>query len=132
MEEKINSVLELNEGDCVLIESPFGGDMFGHVSMVHQTHKYCISDKNGKLRYGDNHQVIRPIDEGCTGNEKIKAIDIIAEVGSFNFSEDKELTTWNVRRIDKNHTKYNKDIAKGGDMLSNIMNLFKGIYPEEE
>ena len=130
MEDKINSVLELNEGDCVLITSPLG-DLFGHVSVIHQTYRYCISDKDGKLRYDDNRKTIRPQDEGCIGDEKIREIDIIAEVGTFNFTEDKELTTWNVRRIDKTHPKYNKDIAEGGDMMSNMMNMFKGMFGEE-
>jgi hypothetical protein len=135
-EEKINSVLDLNKGDCVLING-FNGDMFGCVSSEIQSLKYSFGDTNGRksrsLGIDTNNKInfVYADEEGNTGDETIKDISIIAENGVFNLDEDDDLIELNIRRIDNTHPKYNKNIEKNANNMSKAMSMLETMFGKD-
>jgi hypothetical protein len=134
-EEKINSVLDLNEGDCILINS-FKGDTFGCVSSIIKSLRYSITDSNGRkhrsLGRDANNKInyVYADEEDNIGDEEIREVGIVSEGGCINFDEDDDLTEWNIRRIDKTHPKYNKNIWKSANNMSKAMNMLKNMFDE--
>lgn len=131
--KKIKSVKELKTGDCVLVKNPMtNGDTFGVVVFTHKVDKYPFTDNDGKKSRTEtkkNGQVVwvYPEQENCVGNEKIKELDIMSEFGDYNFNEDKELTDWNVRRINSTHPLYNKLFVLQCKTVSATFNIFKKL-----
>jgi len=128
-EEIVNSVLELNDGDFIVAKT-LNRDMFGCVSSVGPSLRYSFSDSTGRkkrsLGRDANNQLkfVYADDEGCIGDEEIKCVGITMECGDLTLNEDDDLTDWNIRKVDKTHPKYNKDVAEHANMFSKVMNMF--------
>ena len=76
-------------------------------------------DKTGKL------VKVYAKDEGCVGDEMIDQYDFMG-LGSLTLDETDDITTiFNIRLIDKNHPKYNSDMAKNGKQLGDMISMFE-------
>ena len=121
-EELIKKIEDFKSGDVVLVRVPmFPEDSVGTVTAITPTDKYPFTEsKSGKKGRMENRKTIYAEDEGCTGDEMIKELDIWIEGGSVHITEMDDIESFNVRRISEDHPKYDKDIAKAGSMMGNI------------
>jgi hypothetical protein len=127
MEKLIESFDELKSGDVVLV--PFtltGEDIVGSVSAIIKSYKYTISDsKTGtkSRNYRDKNGVLHNItaeSEGCKGDEMMRTTDIWVDGGSMHVTEIDDIKSMNIRKISKDHPKYDKDKAETGDFFGQL------------
>lgn len=117
METKINNVNELEPGDMVVYNSPFGGEKTaGSVMSKFKTNKYPITSDGVKGRnewVNDRLTFISAKSENCVGDEMIMEVCIMDEMGaSLTLKEIDDFSKWEIYKISKDHPKYNPKIAK--------------------
>ena len=113
MEKTIKSFSELTKtGQLLLVDNPLIKSDLVVFSTKHKTHKYPITDSNGRKcrslgRVGGSIQFEYADQVGDTGKEMIWEYNFeSSQSGSYTFKEDDSPLTWNFRLIDKSHPKY--------------------------
>jgi hypothetical protein len=141
MEKKINIITELiKEGQIVLIKNQFMGDKDGDDVAVYsgkiKTYKYPIGDKDGRKcrSLGRNDKGVIEFkydEEGSTGEEMIYDYSLLGKNGgSYNFDEFDDISSWDIRIIDENHPKYDKNLSKSGKQFDQMLNIFGKMFGE--
>lgn len=133
-ETPIESLSELKIGDEVLIDNPMRKDDLCVVMMIYDTHKYPIRSDGRKYRSlgrGEDGklQFVYADESGDMGDEMIKEYAFqSSEEGDYNFTEDDDISEWNIRLIGLDHPRYDPELAKYGKLFSNTLN---GLFGDE-
>ena len=135
MEKLIKSFSELKVGDLVLIESPSHKMLKGEtvddlcvVSSIIPTYKYPITDQSGRKCYMKDRKAHYADEVGDTGKEMIREWSISSSTwGEYTFRED-DTPIWNIRLIDKSHTRYDSKFANHGKMMSGFVSMLGKMF----
>jgi hypothetical protein len=139
MEKTLKSFSELTKpGQLLLVDNPLIKDDLVVFSTKHKTHKYSITDFNGRKcrslgRVGGSIQFEYADQVGDTGKEMIWEYNFESSQSvSYTFKEDDSPLTWNFRLIDETHPKYDKKIASFGGQFHSMMGMMVKMFGEKD
>lgn len=139
MEKTIKSFSELTKpGQLLLVDNPLIKDDLVVFSTKHKTHKYPITDSNGRKcrslgRVGGSIHFEYADQVGDTGKEMIWEYNFeSSQAGSYTFKEDDSPLNWNFRLIDETHPKYDKKMASFGGQFHSMMGMMAKMFGEED
>ncbi len=126
----------LNPGDMVIVDSPSMKNEPMVLVVKLLVHKYPITivggTLDGKKHYnkwkGKKLKSVFPEENGDIGDEMIISYEFSGDISTFTLSEideDKEILGWNIRKIDENHSKYDKDAVAEAKMFGEFLNKFE-------
>lgn len=136
MEIKIEKLSQLKVGDITLIDNPLLGEDTAVVFSIHDTYKYPITDSEGNKkrslgRVDGSIKYVTADEEGCKGDEMIKTYCLMSTTaGDYNFDEDTEFEKFNMRKISKDHPKYDDSISNDASQLSQMLNDMGKMFGE--
>lgn len=119
---------DIQIGDLVIFDNPFLGEDVTVCASIIDTYKYPITSAGRKFYMKDSKAVYAD-EQGETGNEMIKEYQFMSnQVGNYTFREDDDPTTWNMRKIDKSHPKWDNKLSKSGKQFNGIMSMFSKFF----
>ena len=119
---------DIQVGDLVIFDNPLLGEDVTVCSSIIDSYKYPITSAGRKMYMKDRKPVYAD-EMGETGNEMIKEYHFMSnQVGDYTFREDDDPTTWNMKKIDKSHPKWDDNLSKSGTQFNSMLSMFDKFF----